>query len=170
MAMKDEKKDEYQKALASYGEAVKAFRQSKFDKAEEQFTSFMEKYGSERELVDRAKTYLKILKERVGKPQERLTAKSDEDYYLFGVYKMNMGDYEGALKMLEKAREAKPKDARVFYLLAQLACLTSDQETCLEHLKKAVQIDKFYSILAQNEAEFDPIREDKRFKIITRAS
>ena len=168
--MKDDKKDEFQKALAAYGEAVKTFRQGKVDKAQEQFTAFMEKYASERELVDRARTYLKIIKERVGKPAERLTAKTDEDYFLFGVYKMNMGDYEGALKMLDKAREAKPKDARVFYLLAQLACLTNDQETCLEHLKKAVQIDKFYGILAQNEEEFDPIREDKRFKAITRAS
>jgi predicted Zn-dependent protease len=168
--VKDEKKDEFQKALAAYGEAVKSFRQNKFDKAEEQLTSFMEKHGSERELVDRARTYLRIIKERVGKSQERLTAKTDEDYLLFGVYKMNMRDYEAASKMLDKAKEARPKDARVYYLLAQLACIINDQETCLEHLKKAVQIDKFYAILAQNEEEFDPIREEKRFKVITHAS
>ncbi len=167
--VKDEKKDEYQRALATYGEAVKAFRQGKIDKAQEQLTAFIDKHGAERELVDRAKTYLKIIRERVGKPQERLTAKTDEDYFLFGVYKMNMGDYEGALKMVDKAKEAKPKDARVFFLMAELACLTGDPEASLEHLKKAVQMDKSYGILAQNEEEFDPIREDKRFKAITRS-
>ncbi|OGD12216.1 MAG: hypothetical protein A2Y86_06905, partial [Candidatus Aminicenantes bacterium RBG_13_62_12] len=164
--MKDEKKDEYQRALAAFGESVKAFRQGKNDRAEELLQAFMEKHGAERELVDRARTYLKIIRERVGKPGERLTARTDEDYYLFGVYKMNMGDLEGAQKMLEKAREAKPKDGRTYYLLAALACLTGDQDASLEHLKKAVQLDKYYAILAQNEADFLPLREDKRFKAV----
>ncbi|MBN2199336.1 MAG: hypothetical protein JW747_05745 [Candidatus Aminicenantes bacterium] len=168
--MKDEKKDEYQKALTAFGEAVKAFRMEKHERAEELLTAFLEKHAAERELVDRARTYLKIIKERVGKPAERLTARNDEDYYLFGVYKMNMGDYEGAQKMLEKAREARPKDGRTHYLLAALACLTGDQEGSLDHLKKAVQLDKYYAILAQNEADFEPLREDKRFKAVTRAS
>lgn len=168
--MKDEKKDEYQKALDAFGDAVKAFRLEKHDKAEELLTEFVEKHAGERELVDRARTYLKIIKERVGKPVERLTARSDEDYLLFGVYKMNMGDYDGAQKMLDKAREARPKDGRTHYLLASLASLTGDQEGCLEHLKKAVQLDKYYAILAQNEVDFEPLREDKRFKAVTRAS
>jgi len=168
--VKDEKKDEYQKALDAFGDAVKAFRLEKHDKAEELFTEFVDKHAGERELVDRARTYLKIIRERVGKPVERLTARSDEDYYLFGVYKMNMGDYDGAQKMLEKAREARPKDGRTHYLLASLAILTGDQEGSLEHLKKAVQIDKYYAILAQNELDFEFLREDKRFKAVTRAS
>ena len=77
--MKDEKKDEYQKALAAFGESVKAFRQGKNDRAEELLQAFMEKHGAERELVDRARTYLKIIRERVGKPGERLTARTDEE-------------------------------------------------------------------------------------------
>lgn len=168
--MKEEKKDEYQKALSAFGDAVKAFRQGKHDRAEELLTEFMEKYGAERELVDRARTYLKIIRERVGRSSERLTAKTDEDYYLFGVYKMNQGDYEGAQKMLDKAREAKPKDGRTHYLLAALACRTGDQDAGLEHLKKAVQLDGYYAILAQNEADFEDLREDKRFKAVSRAS
>jgi len=41
-------------------------------------------------------------------------------------------------------------------------------EECLEHLKKAIQLDKGFSILAQNESDFEIIREDKKFKLITR--
>ncbi len=168
--MKDEKKDEYQKALSAYGEAVKAFRQGKHDRAEELLTAFMEKYPAERELLDRAKVYLKIIRERIGKTGERLTAKTDEDYFLFGVYKMNMGDTEGAAKMLEKAKEARPKDARTHYLLAVLACGTGDLDGSLEHLKKAVQLDSYYAILAQNEMDFEPLREDKRFRAVVQGS
>jgi tetratricopeptide (TPR) repeat protein len=168
--VKEERKDEYQRALAAFGEAVKAFRQGKNDRAEELLLAFMEKFPAERELLDRARTYLKILKERVGKTGERLTARTDEDYFLFGVYKMNLGDYEGAQRMLEKARESKPKDGRTHYLLAALACVTGDQDGCLEHLKKAVQLDKYYAVLAQNESDFEPLREDKRFKAVTRTS
>ena len=41
-------------------------------------------------------------------------------------------------------------------------------EKCLEMLKDAVRLDKFYGILAQNETAFESIWEDKKFKVITK--
>ncbi len=43
-----------------------------------------------------------------------------------------------------------------------------EKEECLAHLKKAIQMDKYFSILAQNESDFESLREDKKFKLITR--
>ena len=79
--MKDERKDEYQKALNSYGDAMKSFHQGKNDRAEELLQSFLEKYPQERELSDRARIYLKICQERIGKSRERTTLKSEDDYF-----------------------------------------------------------------------------------------
>jgi hypothetical protein len=39
---------------------------------------------------------------------------------------------------------------------------------CLDHLKTAIQLDSFLKILAQNDTDFEPLWEDKKFKLITR--
>jgi tetratricopeptide (TPR) repeat protein len=166
--VKEERRDEYQKALNAYGDAMKNFRQGKNERAEEQLLAFLEKFPQERELVDRARLYLKVCQERIGKSKERISLKTEEDYFYYGVFRINQGDYDGAAKLLEKARELAPKDARTFYLSADLACLMGQAEECLEYLKKAVHLDKLYAVLAQNEIDFQPLWEDKKFKVIVK--
>jgi len=41
-------------------------------------------------------------------------------------------------------------------------------DSALELLKKAVQKDKNFSVLAQNEPDFESLWEDKKFKLITK--
>jgi len=58
------KKDAYEKALAVYSQAVKAFRKNDCQKVKEYFKSLQDKHPVERELVDRAKIYLAICENR----------------------------------------------------------------------------------------------------------
>jgi tetratricopeptide (TPR) repeat protein len=160
------KKDEYQKALAAYGQAVKEFHKGEFDKAAASFKDFIEKFPAEREVVDRAKSYLAIVQKRPRK--ESATLKSFEDHYRAGVVKINQRDLPGAVKLLEKALEFKENEGLVNFLLADAHCLMGESETSLELLKKAVQKDKTYAVLAQNEPDFEPLWEDKKFKLITK--
>lgn len=166
--MKDEKakRDSYEKALSSYGEAVREFHKGRFEKAQELFQVFLEKYDSEKELVDRIRIYRQIIKEK-GK-KETVSLKTADDYFYYSVFKINSGDYEGALKLLEKALEMGEEEGRTYYLMANACILMEKTEEALEHLKKAFQKDKFYRILAQNEADFEPLWEDKKFRLITR--
>lgn len=162
------KKDEYQKALAAFGLAMKDFHKGVLDKAAVGLKAFIEKYPEERELVDRAQIYLNIALKRPRKDTVHL--KDFEDHYNYAVYRVNSGDREGALKILEKASEFKKNEAKVQYLTADVLCLLGRADECLEALKKAVQKDKHFAILAQNESDFEPLWEDKRFKLITRVS
>lgn len=166
--MKDEKtkKDAYDKALAAYGEAVKEFRKGKTEKAKELFHSFVEKHDSEKEIVDRAKMYLEIIQEKGKKGS--LPLKTSDDYLFASVYKINQGNYEDALKLLEKALEAGEEEGRTYYLMANAYIHLRKTEEALENLKKAFQKDKFYRIMAQNEIDFEPLWEDKKFKLIMR--
>jgi len=160
------KRDSYEKALLAYGEAMKEFHKDRMDKAQELLKSFLEKYDTEKELVDRAKIYLGIAREK-GK-KETVSLKTSDDYFQYSVYKMNMKDYEGALKLLEKALEMKEDEGKAYYLMANVHVLMGNTEEALENLKKAFQQDKFFRILAQNETDFEPLWEDKKFKLITR--
>jgi tetratricopeptide (TPR) repeat protein len=162
------RKDEFQKALSAYGQTMKEFHKGEFAKAADLLETFMEKYPAERELVDRSRIYLAICKGRDKK--ETLHLKTFEDYLNSGVYRINKGDYEGALKLLEKALEMATDEGKVFYLLADVTCRMGQIDTCLDYLRKAIQKDKFFRILAQNESDFEPLWEDKKFKLITRMS
>jgi tetratricopeptide (TPR) repeat protein len=160
------KKDIYEKALAAYGEALKEFHKGKFDRAQDLLKSFVEKFDAEKELVDRARIYLDIIKEK-GK-KETVSLKTADDYFYYGVYKINSGAYEEAVKLLEKALEMKGDEGKVFYLMADAYILQGKIDEALEFLKKAFQKDKFYKILAQNETDFEPLWDDKKFKLISR--
>lgn len=160
------KRDEYQKVLAAFSLAMKSFHKGEFGRAEEQLKEFLEKYTSETEFIDRAKVYVAICDSQQRK--EKIQLKTFEDYLQHSIVKINRGDYEGALKLLEKAREMSPKDGKVPYLVADVHCRTGQTEICLDHLKTAIQLDSFLRILAQNDSDFEPLWEDKKFKLITR--
>jgi tetratricopeptide (TPR) repeat protein len=168
--MKDEKakKDEYQKALTAYADAVKDFRKGKDEKAVESLKAFVEKYPVERELIDRARIYMAISEARLKGEKGAPPLKTADDYYQFGIYKTNARDFEEAQKLLEKAAKLSPEEGRIHYALADLHCLLGQTEVSLDYLRKAIQQDKSFRILAQNETDFEPLWEDKKFKIITR--
>ena len=168
--MKDErtKKDEYQKALAAYTDAMKEFHKGRFEKASDLLRGVIEKHAAEREFTDRAKMYLAICEARLKETREVPAPKTFEDFCHFGVYQMNMGRDEEALKLLGKALKLKPEEAIAHYLTAAVLVRMNKLEEAFEPLKKAVQIDKIYKIMAQNEADFAPLWEDRKFRLLTR--
>jgi tetratricopeptide (TPR) repeat protein len=160
------KKDIYEKALSAYTQAVKTFRKGDCAKAKEYFEAIVENYPSEKEMVDRTKIYLAICENRQKK--ETVPLKTFDDYFLNAVYKLNQEEFAEAIKLLEKARAKEPKEAKAVYLMALAYCQMEDMEKCLERLKEAVHLDKFFGILARNELNFEPLWEDKKFKVITK--
>jgi predicted Zn-dependent protease len=168
--MKDEKskRDEYQKTLAVYAEAMKEFRKGKFDKAVDMLRAFMEKYPAEHEFVDRARTYIAVAEERLRQTKEAVSPKTADDFFHYAVFKLNNGENEEALKLLEKAQKLSPDEGKIPFLMAQAFCASGQAEASLEALRKAIQIDKFFSILAQNESALEPLWEDRKFKLLTR--
>ncbi|HQO76286.1 MAG TPA: tetratricopeptide repeat protein [Candidatus Saccharicenans sp.] len=162
------KKDDYQKALSLYSQGIKDFRRRDLEKAVSSFENLIEKFPEEHELVDRARVYLTICQK--GQKKESVNLKTVEDYLLYAQMKINQADYEGALKLLEKALEFKKEEARIYYLMAIAYVQSNRPEDSLEVLKKAIQKDKSLAVLAQNETDFEPLWEDKRFKILVKLS
>ncbi len=162
-----ERKDKYQKSITAYEQVMKVFHKSNRDyvKASELLVAYMEKHDSENELVDRAKMYLKICAGHV--KEEKVSLKTFDDYYLNGVFEANNGEYEVALKMLTKAQSMKPKEGKIFYLMSSVYCQMDQPEKCFEQLKRAVDLDSYFAVLAQNEEDFSSLKEDEKFKIIT---
>lgn len=161
------KKDTYEKVLDTYGQAVRAFRKGDIAKAKELFKNFLEKHNAEKELVDRSQMYLTLCENR-GK-KESVSLKTFQDHYEYGIYRLNQGDHDEAIKLFEKAKDQKPKEGKISYLMALAYCQMGKTEKSLSNLKEAVQKDNFLGTLAQNESGFEPLWEDKKFKLITKA-
>jgi tetratricopeptide (TPR) repeat protein len=167
VAEKEKKKvDNYENAVVSFAEAIKAFRKGNCEKAVESLKALIEKYASEKELVDRAKTYIKICQE--GKNKESMPSKTFNDFYEHGIFKWNQGNYEEALQQFQKAIEKDPSQAKILYFMAAIYQSMGDTDQSLEFLKKSIQKDKYFKILAQNDSDFEALREDKKFMILTK--
>jgi len=165
-AEKDKVKiDSYEKTLSSFGQAAKAFRKGDCKKTLEYFGAFIEKFPMERELVDRAKLYIKIC-EGKGK-KDGIALKDFDDYYEMGVYKLNQGAYEEALKLFNKALEKNSGEGKVIYLIGKIHYLMGDKDKFLDNLMSAIQVDESFKIFAQNDLDIDDIKNDKKFKLIT---
>lgn len=145
---------------------MKVFRKGDCVKAKELFKAFIEKYESEKEIVDRVRIYFALCENRQKK--ETVSLKTFEDYYEYAVYKQNQEDYDQTIELLEKAKELNPEEGKVPYLMALTYCLIKENDKCLDSLKDAVHKDKLFGILAQNESGFEPLWEDKKFKVITK--
>ena len=156
--------DNYQKALTAFGQAMKSFRKGDIEKTKELFSAFQGKYSTEKELIDRIGIYTTILEKKQLKKSEPL--KTFDDYYQFGVYNLNQGELKEAEKLLTKAQQIEPNEAKIPYLLAIVALREEETDEALDLLTKAIELDEFFLILAQNEADFDSIREDENFQSI----
>ena len=165
-AKEKSKKDFYAKTLDAYGQASKAFRKGDCVKAKELFVAFLEKYNTEKELVDRARIYISLCEKRQKK--ETVSLKKFEDYFEHAMLRQNQGDLDEALKLLEKAGTIKPKEGKVPYLKALTYCLMDDSDNCLSSLKDAIHKDKIFGVMAQNEPGFESLWEDKKFIVITK--
>ncbi|NOR14296.1 MAG: tetratricopeptide repeat protein [Candidatus Aminicenantes bacterium] len=159
-------KNSYEKALAAYGLAMKAFHKKDYAKSLEAFTSFSEKYPEEKGMIDRANIYIEICNRHLS--PDKTVLKSFDDYYRSGVYHLNQGEFEEAAELFIKAHEKKPKAGEVLYYLADTYCLLENVEKCLEYLEQAVKLDASFAVLAQNELDFVELRKDEKFAAITK--
>ena len=78
-----------------------------------------------------------------------------------------LGKLDEAIRMLERGRDASPRQAIVLYNLACYHSLAGDVPAAIENLTQAIALDDRYRDLTGTERDFDPIRADPRFQAAT---
>lgn len=73
-------------------------------------------------------------------------------------------EYEKAHEALRAAHEEFPDDPTVLYNLACAESLLGQADDAVGHLRQSIATDESFRELAQTDTDFDPIREDSRFK------
>ncbi len=146
--------------LKLYEEGVQAFQQQKYLKAKQ----VLEKVsaGPSKELNDRAQMHLRIIEQRMNRPQPA-NLRTPEEFYQAGIATMNLGRWDEAREHLLRARKLAPKADFVFYAMAALDCLTGESESAMENLKVAIQLRPENRYHARNDEDFAFLQEDPRF-------
>jgi len=137
--------------LKLYEEGVQAFQQQKYLKAKQ----VLEKVsaGPSKELNDRAQMHLRIIEQRMNRPQPA-NLRTPEEFYQAGIATMNLGRWDEAREHLLRARKLAPKADFVFYAMAALDCLTGESESAMENLKVAIQLRPENRYHARNDEDF----------------
>jgi tetratricopeptide (TPR) repeat protein len=78
-----------------------------------------------------------------------------------------LGRLGEAVAALEEGLQANPNQPVLHYNLACYHSLAGEVSSAIEHLTKAISIDRRFRDLTQIEPDFDPIRSDPRFVAAT---
>jgi outer membrane protein assembly factor BamD (BamD/ComL family) len=128
------------KAVQLLEKGIKALQKKNWKTAVNNFNSLIEKFPAERGLRDRALAYLSTV--------ERLTAAkpkapTDGDEILRQAnYHLNNRELEEARKLLDAARKKPSIKPQTTYFFALYHALAGEEETALDCLAEAIELDE----------------------------
>lgn len=167
MELKEEK--ELAKIAEVFTEAMQTFSKKDFEKAHDAFDSIIEhykdsEYYSVLEIQARSKVYKNICQAQLHPLEADL--KTPADFLNMAVFNLNAGKPQKARERLDQMDKKDADMAYVNYLYSLIYLKMMDIPKTLEYLKKAVEIDKFFKIVAHNEPDFDKMFDNEEFTAI----
>lgn len=166
MALTAEEK-ELKKITDEYEKVMLAFNKKEFQKVSQLLDSIIEhfkdsEYFSVQEIQSMAKKYKKIAELKLH--PKKVILNTNEDLFDEGLINLNEGNLEKAFQVLTRLeKEKKSNDPYLFYLLS-IVCLKMDEiEKSINYLKKCVNKDPYYKVMAYNEPDFEPLLENADF-------
>jgi len=149
-------------AAEAFGKAAKELGKRDFAKAQELFDRVIEDHAEETAIVDRARTYRRICVKELDDSSEAVP-KGYESILARGVVTHNLGEYDKALTLFQKAVEEQPGSQDAFYCLAAAAAQVGDTGLALSSLGKCIEIGPGNRAQARADSDFDGLRETEEF-------
>jgi tetratricopeptide (TPR) repeat protein len=156
------RKPTYHEAVAMYERGLQALQRRDFAASAASLRTVIERYPDERELLERARLYLKVC-ERELEPKEPTPKTADEWVYAATVAQ-NSGDETTALKHLQRALSEDARHDHAHYLMAVAMAQRGDPTTALDHLRRAVAANPENRSRARQDSDLDVLREDPGFR------
>jgi len=156
------RKPTYHEAVAMYERGLQALQRRDFAAAADALRNVIQRYPDERELLERARLYLKVC-ERELEPKEPTPKTADEWVYAATVA-LNAGDEASAHRNLQRALGEDARHDHAHYMMAVVSARRSDSAAALEHLRQAVSLNPENRSLARQDPDLEPLRADDAFR------
>jgi tetratricopeptide (TPR) repeat protein len=147
-------------ARKEYEKGIDLFRRKSLGEAAKAFEDLIENHPDDKELTDRARTYLAAC--RNGKKAAPSKAPSKAELFYAAVYQKNLGNLGRAFELLRQAGDGDP-DGRVPYLTACCHALAGEPELAVSSLKKAISLNRENRIHAKLEGDLASLRGHPAF-------
>jgi len=158
------RKPTYHEAVAMYERGLQALQRRDFAAAADALRNVIERYPDERELLERARLYLKVC-ERELEPKEPAPKTADEWVYAATVA-LNAGDESTTIRHLQRALAEDPRHDHAHYMMAVVAVRRNDGTAALGHLRQAVALNPENRSLARQDPELELLRDDPAFRSV----
>lgn len=156
------RKPTYHEAVGLYERGLQALQRRDFAAAANALRLVIQQYPDERELLERARLYLKVC-ERELEPREPVSRTADEWVYEATVA-LNADQESAAVQHLQRALTENPRHDHAHYMMAVASARRGDRETAVEHLRHAVTLNPENRALARQDPDLDGLRELEAFR------
>ena len=140
-----------------YERGLQALQRRDFAAAADALRTVIERYPDARELLERARLYLKVC-ERELEPKEPAPRSVDELVNAATVA-LNAGDDGTAVQHLSRALGENGRNDYAHYMMAVASVRRNDLARAIEHLRQAVSLNPENRSLARQDPEFEAVRE-----------
>jgi tetratricopeptide (TPR) repeat protein len=77
--------------------------------------------------------------------------------------RLNRGEIDAAVELLDRALEQEPRSVRCLYARASAMALRGQTDRALDNLRQAIAIEPTVRFQAVNDPDFEKIREEPTF-------
>jgi tetratricopeptide (TPR) repeat protein len=156
------RKPGFYEAVAIYERGVQALQRHDFRAAAEQFRVVLDRYPEERELLERARLYLRVC-ERETERQPQGPRTPEERVYAATVA-LNSGDHAGALEHLQRALTEDAESDHAHYTMAVALGMRGRLDEAIEHLRQAIGLNQENRVLARQDPDLEAVRGHHAFR------
>jgi Tfp pilus assembly protein PilF len=151
-----------------YERGLQALQRRDFAAAADALRSVIERYPDERELLERARLYLKVC-ERELEPKQPAPKTAAEWVYAATVA-LNAGEETTAFRHLQRALGEDARHDHAHYMMAVASARRNDAASALEHLRQAVALNPENRTLARQDPDLDQLRGQPAVRALLDAS
>jgi len=156
------RKPGFYEAVAIYERGVQALQRHDFQGAAGFFRSVLERYPEERELLERARLYLRVCERETERRQPAPKTPAERVYA--ATVALNSGDHAGALDHLQRALSDDPDSDHAHYIMAVALGARQRVDDAIEHLRRAIALNPENRSLAKQDPDLESLRDHPRFK------
>lgn len=158
------RKPAYYEAIALYERGVQALQRHNYPGAAEHFRTVLERYPNERELVERARLYLRVCERETSR--QPATPTTPEERVYAATVSLNSGDHAAALDHLNRALDDDPESDHAHYIMAVALSMRGRPDNALEHLRQAIALNPENRSLARQDPDLDGLRSHDDFRSV----
>ncbi|MGE3275998.1 MAG: tetratricopeptide repeat protein [Vicinamibacterales bacterium] len=147
----------YAEAVATYEGAIRALQQHDYGEAARLFRRISERHGDERELVERARTYLVLCERQLSPPPAEPATVADQLYA--ATLALNAGETDRALRLLDAVRASEPGNDQALYMTGIAHVHRGEPQVAIPYLRQAIALNPENRSQARLDPDLEALRD-----------